>query len=151
MPVKLRIRGALFHCGRCGKKHNGVFGHTCIVRRPRGRNRVRPVAKVTTGTCSRCKKPVSNPLTHVCVGGGDFKRRGAAEKKAVAAKKRADAAAARKAAPKHEYQRCKDEGCARVACVAYREGYADGHRIGFTEGEEAGYQAGHAAGAAESR
>jgi hypothetical protein len=134
MPVKLKIRGALFHCGRCGKKHNSVFGHTCIVRRPGGRNRVRPAATITTGTCARCKQPVSNPLTHLCTGGGDFKRRGAAEKKAVTAKKRADAAAARKAAPKHEYQRCQDDGCARVACVAYR----DGREHGFAEGFAAG-------------
>jgi hypothetical protein len=153
MPVKLRISGALFHCGRCGRKHSNPFGHTCIVRRPGGKNRLQPAARVTTGTCGRCKKPVTNPLTHVCLGGGDFKRRGAAEKKAGAAKKRADAAAARKAAPKHEYQRCKDEGCARVGCVAYREGYeegfGDGQGIGFANGQAAGYQAGYAAGSAE--
>jgi hypothetical protein len=148
MPMKLRISGALFHCGRCGRKHSNPFGHTCIVRRPGGRNRLKPVAKVTTGTCGRCKKPVTNPLTHVCIG-GDFKRRGAAEKKAVAAKKRADAASARKAAPKHEPRRCDDEGCGRVACVAYRDGFEAGHVGGFADGEQIGYAAGYAAGSAE--
>jgi len=127
MPLKIRVKGSLFHCGRCGKRHSNPLGHVCQVTRPAGRMTVRPEVTVSTGTCGRCGKPRGRgPLGHVCTGGGDFARRAAAEKKAVTARKRAAAAAARQARPKHEYARCKDTGCERAACQAYREGVADG-------------------------
>jgi hypothetical protein len=46
---------------------------------------------------------------------------------------------------RHDYRRCRDEGCERYACRIWREAYQDG----YEDGSAAGYAAGHAAGYAE--
>lgn len=67
--------------------------------------------------CGKCGKGYANPLGHTCGGGGDFaKRRGAQAREAAAAKRKA----ARK--KRHDYHRCRDADCQRIACQAYREG-----------------------------
>ena len=85
-------------------------------------------------TCPRCKKPIANPVTHICKTRTSFKRKAAAAKKSRAQDRRRQAASIAKvkraratgpAKAKHDYRTCKDADCARVACVAYRDGLAD--------------------------
>lgn len=55
-------------------------------------------------------------------------------------------------APKHLYESCRDPGCMRLPCKAFKdgkaEGYKDGHSDGWMDGGAAGYSAGYAAGSA---
>lgn len=137
--MKLKLRGALFHCGRCRKRYSNPFGHECIAplgRRP-GKTTFRPS---TSAICPTCHKPYGNPLTHTCTTRTDFKRR--------TAKARKDAAAAkRNARPEHPLpSACRDAHCKRAACAAYRDGREDGYRDGREDGREEGYRAGHSDG-----
>ncbi len=50
----------------------------------------------------------------------DFKRRKAE------ADKRAKAAAPKAQRPQHDYRTCRDPGCRRYGCQAYRDGYDHG-------------------------
>jgi hypothetical protein len=136
--VKLKLRGALFHCGRCRKRHSNPFGHECIAplgRRP-GKTTFRPSA---SATCPACHKPYGNPLTHTCTTRTDFKRR--------TARARKDAAAARrKARPEHPPpSACRDGDCKRTACAAYRQGREDGFQDGYETGYDEGFPDGIAA------
>jgi hypothetical protein len=121
MALRIRVTSPVY-CGKCGKRRG--LAHVCMIRRPDGRTRLK-APKVMLASCPSCGKPYANPLTHVCASRpGDFKRR-----KAAAAKR--DKAAARAARPKlqrpaHDYATCRDEYCRRYACVAYRDGYANG-------------------------
>jgi len=126
----MKLRGALFRCGRCRKSYSNPFGHTCVAPMGRqGKTRFRPSA---SATCPKCHKPYGNPLTHTCTVGTDFRRRTAKAKKDAAAAKRA---AARKARPEHpRFSACRDADCKRAACVAYREGREDGFQDGYDEG-----------------
>ena len=98
--------------------------------------------------CKACGKRYVNPLTHACAPKSDFKQRKAAaerqrkreaaraRRKAAAERRKAAAAARRKKArarpsapssrAQHDYRTCRDGECARHACAAYRDGYADG-------------------------
>ena len=67
-------------------------------------------------TCGRCGKRYANPLTHVCAQRSDFRKR---QRAAAAAKRKA---ARKRRAARHDYHRCRDLDCQRVACEAYREG-----------------------------
>jgi len=49
-------------------------------------------------------------------------------------------------APQHRYQSCRDGDCERAACMAWREGRAEG----YDEGHEDGYREGFADGAASA-
>jgi hypothetical protein len=129
--VKVKIRGALFHCGTCRKDYSNPFGHICVSRmgRAAGRTKLKPSL---SAKCQKCHKPLGNPLTHTCTTRTDFKRR--------TAKARKDAAAAKKKArPEHPRpSACRDEDCKRTGCVAYRDGredgYHDGYDVGFPDG-----------------
>ena len=81
--------------------------------------------------CGKCRKRYSNPLGHVCTVKTDYKRKSAKARKDEAAARRA---AARKARPEHRYTACRDEGCKRTGCLAYREGRRDGYEDGYAEG-----------------
>ena len=136
MPLKFKIKGALFHCGRCRKRYSNPLGHVCVVRNPRGRVRVKPRASASLATCGKCGKSYSNPLGHVCANAGDFKKRAAAGKRREAAEAkrpkkpvkvwRLTKPASGKPRQVHDYRKCRDEGCTRVACEAYREGIERG-------------------------
>jgi hypothetical protein len=142
--VKVKIRGALFHCGRCRKDYSNPFGHICVSRmgRAAGRTTLKPSL---SAKCPKCHKDMGNPLTHTCTTRTDFKRRTAAAKK--------DAAAAKRRANQHSYSGCRDKECRRLPCVAYKEateeayaeGYSNGHEDGHVVGYDAGYPDGVAA------
>jgi hypothetical protein len=51
----------------------------------------------------------------------------------------------------HRYARCRDTGCERLPCVAYKDGYQDGYGDGHEDGYSAGYDAGYAAGYAAGK
>jgi hypothetical protein len=138
VPIRIRATSPVY-CGKCGKPR-GLM-HTCIVRRPNGRTKVK-APRVMLVSCSDCGKPYVNPLTHVCPGRppGDFKRRQRAaerRRKAEDIKRRKAEAAERRQArasqPKHLYQTCNDTDCQRLGCRAYKEGY----RNGFDDGQAA--------------
>jgi hypothetical protein len=137
--VKVKIRGALFHCGRCRTDYSNPFGHICVSRmgRAAGRTTLKPSL---SAKCQRCRKDMGNPLTHVCTVKTDFRRRTAAAKK--------DAAAAKRRAGQHSYSACPDEECRRLPCVAYKEAaeeaYAEGYRNGADDGYAEGYPNGMA-------
>lgn len=124
--MKLKLQGALFHCGRCRKRYSNPFGHTCVAPVGRqGKTRFMPSA---SATCPRCHKPYGNPLTHTCTVRTDFKRRTAKAKKDAAAAKR-------KARPEHPRpSACRDPDCKRTGCAAWREGHEDGFAEGYDEG-----------------
>lgn len=44
----------------------------------------------------------------------------------------------------HDYARCRDAGCDRVACEAFREGREEGYEDGYEDGLEAGFRAAEA-------
>jgi hypothetical protein len=128
----LKLRGALFQCGRCRRRYSNPFGHTCVTRldrkTPTGRTKVAVKLGLSAGTCGKCHRPVGNPITHTCTTRTDFKRRTAQAKKDAAAAKR-------KARPQHPKPSvCRDGDCKRTGCVAYREGREDGFQDGYDEG-----------------
>lgn len=64
MALKLRLSGGMIRCGRCGKRYTNPLTHVCVTsRKQAGRTRAQPKVSLTLGTCPRCSKPVSNPLT----------------------------------------------------------------------------------------
>jgi hypothetical protein len=144
MPLRIRATSPVY-CGKCGKRRGPL--HTCIVRRPSGRAKVK-APRVTLARCPRCGKDYASPLTHVCPSRrGDFKRRKAAaeraarkrkaeqlrqQRKAEAARRRAQGGPSKRT--DHHYSACRDEDCRRLACRAYR----DGVDRGFEAGREAG-------------
>lgn len=128
-----RIKLSLIKCGRCGKPYANPLAHVCVTRigRRLGRTSIRPRL---TRDCPRCKRPVANPVTHICKVKTDFRRKTGAAKKQRAAGRRRQAASVAKvkrarasgpARTRHDYRTCKDAYCARVACVAYRDGIDD--------------------------
>ena len=117
----LRMAASLMKCGQCGKRYSNPLTHVCY--NPRGRGPRLQVKPRITVDCPSCRKPVTNPLTHVCKIRTDFKKRLAEQKKQQRAAKRAKA---RAEAAKHDYHSCRDPGCERRMCLAYREGYDDG-------------------------
>ena len=128
-------------CGRCGKPRTAIR-HDCVVSSGRAAGRratLKP--QVTFGKCATCKKPVGNPLTHVCKPKSDFK---ASKSRAAKKAKAAERAKARKKrqAEQHPFESCRDDQCKRPQCVAYRAGWHEGHFQGFDEGYRAGYTAG---------
>jgi hypothetical protein len=133
--VKLKIKGALFHCGRCRKSYSNPFGHVCITRldrkAPAGKTKLAPKVTATAGKCGTCGKP--RGLLHTCTVKTDFKQRRAAAKKA--------------ARPAHLYEACRDTDCQRPACRAFKEGRdegrEEGHREGYSSGHEDGYAEGY--------
>lgn len=152
--MSARIKVSLIKCGRCGKRYSNPLTHTCVTRIGRRPGKMRIGARVTRD-CPKCKRPVTNPVIHVCKVKTDFRRKTAAAKKSRAQDKRRQAASvakvakARAAGPgkqRHDYRSCRDEHCARVACVAYRDGdgdgYERGHEAGYQRGDKAGYQRG---------
>lgn len=137
--MKVKLRGALFHCGTCRKDFSNPFGHRCVspMGRAAGRTKLKPSL---SASCPKCRKPLGNPLTHTCTTRTDFRRRTAKAKKDTAAAKR-------KTRPEHPRPAaCRDGDCKRTGCVAYREGREDGYRDGFEDGYDGGYSEGYIAG-----
>jgi hypothetical protein len=119
-------------CGRCGKPR-GLF-HECVSN-SRRKMTVRP--QVTFGTCEKCRKTVTNPLTHVCKPRSDFRRRKTAherEQRTAARKKRQQQA--------HDYTSCSDNDCKRALCVAFKRGWKGGDEAGYDRGWQQGYDRG---------
>jgi hypothetical protein len=148
----VKLRGALFQCGRCRNRYSNPFGHTCVTRLDRkgssGKTKVAVKLGLSAGKCGRCHKPVGNPITHQCTTRTDFKQRTAQAKKDAAAAKR-------KARPQHpKPSACGEAECQRAACAAYKEGrergYEEGYEVGYEDGYGAGFAAGYAAGAASA-
>jgi len=128
-------------CARCGHPREGIR-HVCVVSSGRAaRRRATPKLKLDFGKCPDCKKVIGDPLTHVCAPKSDFKKRKRAAAKREKEQARAVAKALRQAS-KHDYQSCKDDGCKRSACVAYKAGYQEGYSHGFSDGFSAGFDAG---------
>ena len=78
-------------CGRCGKPRTGIR-HDCVVSSGRAAGRratLKP--QVTFGKCETSKKPLGNPLTHVCKPKSDFKARKSRAAKQAKERERAKA------------------------------------------------------------
>ncbi len=119
-------------CGRCGKPRG--LAHVCVSN-SRRRQTVKP--QLSFGKCEKCKKPVSNPLTHVCAPKSDFRARKAkhdTEQRAKARKKRQQ--------ERHDYTACADNDCKRPMCVAYKTGWKAGDEAGYDRGWQQGHQTG---------
>jgi hypothetical protein len=139
----VKLRGALFQCGRCRKRYSNPFGHRCVTRldrkTPAGKTKLAVKLGLSAGTCGKCHRPVGNPITHKCTVRTDFRKRAAKAKKDAAAAKR-------KARPQHpRAAQCPDGDCQRAACAAYREGRERGFEDGFEDGFDKGFIAGMAA------
>lgn len=140
--MKLKLQGALFHCGRCRKSYSNPFGHVCITRLDRkardGRTTLAPKVTASLGTCGGCGRPLGNPLTHSCTVKTDYRKR-----------RRAAAKAGKVGKPQHpEPGACRDGDCQRTGCRAYREGREYGYQEGYDLGRMDGYAEGFAAGVA---
>lgn len=130
--MSARIRVSLIRCGRCGKRYSNPLTHVCITRIGRRPGKTRIGARVTRD-CPKCGRPVTNLVTHVCKVRTDFRRKAAAARKSRAQDRRRQAASIARmkraraggSKPKHDYRSCNDQDCARVSCVAYRDGIAD--------------------------
>jgi flagellar biosynthesis/type III secretory pathway protein FliH len=46
----------------------------------------------------------------------------------------------------HLAEQCEDEGCPRLPCRMFKEGYRKGYDRGYADGYAAGYAAGYSAG-----
>lgn len=115
-------------CGRCGKPREG-FRHTCVSNSSR-KATLKPA--ISFGKCGKCKKTISNPLTHVCVIKGGVKRaraKGARQREKERKKRQAE---------QHPFESCRDSKCKRPQCVAYRTGFHEGEAVGFGAGFAAG-------------
>lgn len=125
-------------CSRCGKPRG--LTHVCFSN-SKQKASAKPV--LSFGKCGKCKKPVSNPLTHTCRPKSDFKRRRREHEKA-------EKAAARKKRQQnaHDYQACSDGNCPRTLCVAFKTGYKTGDRDGYDHGFQIGWDRGFPAGQA---
>jgi len=125
-------------CSRCGKPRG--LTHVCFSNSKR-KATAKPV--LSFGKCGKCKKTVSNPLTHTCQPKSDFKKRRAAHEK------QQKAAARKRQASAHDYQACSDGNCPRPLCVAFKTGYRlgdqDGHDRGWQQGYDRGFPDGIAA------
>lgn len=119
-------------CGRCGRRREGIR-HVC---RSNSNRRATVTLKFSFGKCSKCRKDVTNPLTHNCAPKSDFKRRRARHEKQARTARKKD---------RHDYQSCSDKDCQRSLCVAFRTGYQAGEADGFDRGWTAGFPAGQAA------
>ena len=123
-------------CGRCGKPRTGIR-HDCVSSSNR-KTTLKP--SVNFGKCPTCKKTITNPLTHVCVVKGGFKR--AKSKAAKREKERArEKARKKRQAGQHPFESCRDDQCKRPQCVAYRTGWHQGEAAGFESGFDAGLAA----------
>src|SRR6266705_1098408 len=129
VPVKLKFRGGLFHCGRCRKSFSSPLGHVCMVRNPRGKVRLKPRASASLAKCGTCGKEYANPLGHVCSVKTDFKKRKAAGQRREAAEaKRAKAFAARAREVAARQARREKENEARRARRAREDAARRGRR-----------------------
>ena len=131
-------------CGRCGQPREGLR-HVCVSNSKR-RATLKPA--VDLGTCGTCKKPLGNPLTHVCAPRSDFRAR-----KARAAKRERDRerekARKKRQGEKHDYQACRDPDCPRPLCKAFKGGWKLGYDTGHDDGWALGYDTGHKDGIAD--
>jgi hypothetical protein len=133
--LRNRLRLAVT-CGRCGKPRTGIR-HDCV---SSSSHKATLKPSITFGKCPTCKKTITNPLTHVCVVKGGFKR--AKSKAAKQAKGRERAKARKKRqAEQHPFESCRDDQCKRPQCVAYRAGWHEGEAAGFESGFDAGIAA----------
>jgi len=124
-------------CGRCGKPREGLR-HDCISNSSR-RATVKP--SVDFGKCETCKKPVGNPLTHVCKPKSDFKARKARAARQATERERAKARKKRQAEA-HPPESCRDDDCPRPYCKTYKAGFKAGYERGFSDGFSVGFDAG---------
>ena len=123
-------------CGRCGKRREGLR-HVCVSNSKRSAT-LKP--SITFGKCPACKKTITNPITHVCVVKGGFKR--ARSKAAKRDKARArEKARKKRQSEQHPFESCRDDQCKRPQCVAYRAGWHEGETAGFGNGFQAGLAA----------
>ena len=120
-------------CGRCGQPREGIR-HVC---RSNSTRKATVSLKLDFGTCGKCKKRVTNPLTHTCKPKSDFKTR-----KSKAAKAEKAAARKKRQAEKHDYQACSDRDCLKPLCVAFKTGRRTGYQEGFDDGYNAGFASG---------
>lgn len=131
-------------CGRCGQERQ-LVGHVCAVSSGRAARRsATPKLKLDFGKCPKCKKRITNPLTHVCAPKSDFKRR---KRKAEQAK----AKPKKQPRDQHDYQLCRDDTCRRPMCTAFKVGYRRGYQEGFKDGYRLGYEQGYADGFAAGK
>jgi hypothetical protein len=117
MRNRMRITASLVRCGRCGKSY-GPRGHTCVTSATSKRRRTRGTLKPSLSlTCSKCGKPLGNPLTHTCRVRTDWKKRTAG---AARQRKTAQAREKRTAWQKAWIQRQKDAAARRRAAEKAR-------------------------------
>lgn len=172
----MKLKFAIFHCGKCRTSYNNPLGHVCKVRNPRGKVTAKPRLTVAEHACTACGRPMKNTFTHLCSNAGDFQKR---KRKAASAAKRAKvnarvagvraterrranervaavrakhkakgkSSSPRKAAERHDYRACRDRDCRRVACEAWKEALEEGFEDGLEQGYAQGYAAGVSAGA----
>lgn len=156
----LKLAPALGACSRCGKPYGNPLTHVC---RPKTDFRARRAAfgrkasaraRAEARAAERDKQ--RGRITAVRERERERSRAQAARLKAryearlAAARAKArephkspeQPRAARPRRPPHEYQACADNDCQRPVCLAFKEGWRDGHAEGYRQGFEAGFEQG---------
>jgi hypothetical protein len=162
----IKLAPVLGGCTRCGKQYGGRNGnpltHVC---RPRDgdyrrrkaehQRKIRAAARARTKAAERDKqrekisavraRERQRSLAQITRLKASYEKRLAAER-ARAGQQHKAPPRSRPRRPPHEYQSCRDKDCMRPVCVAFKEGYRDGHREGYRQGFERGWAQGYALG-----
>ena len=112
-------------CG-CGQRRG--LNHVCVT----SKKITRPSrAAWAWPNCPDCKRPVKNPLTHICRSRkGDWGRR----KKKHERQRAAAAKAAKTGRTTHDYETCADDECTLPYCRIWKRAAAQGYGQGYEAG-----------------
>lgn len=121
-------RRPLFTCGACGKSHSSLLGHTCKGGGDFGRRRkaaAREAAAAKKKQEAAARRAAENARVAAV-----RRRERAKSRDRVAAARAAERAKRKPSGPRpradrHDWSRCRDTGCERPACQAYRAGRED--------------------------
>jgi hypothetical protein len=150
-PKKKRKRKPLFTCGRCGDGFSSPLGHVCagggdFGRRGRAARAAAARRKRQEAAAARRQAERDRIAAVRKAERERGARRAAAARQAerargdarVARAKAGSRPAARPGRPAHDYRDCRDDACERPACMAWRDGLAEGRETGYEDGFDAG-------------
>lgn len=120
-------RAPLFRCGKCGKGYGNPLGHTCggggdFAKRRGAQAREAAAAKRKAETAERRARERERIAAVRQRERAKARERVAAARKAEREKAKRKRPASRSRPERHDYHRCRDLECQRIACEAYREG-----------------------------
>jgi hypothetical protein len=122
----------VFTCGSCGKGYSNPLGHSCsgggdMAKRRRAAERSAATAKRQADRKAQRARERERIAAVRQAERAKARERVAAARKSERAKAKAKRPGSSRPRPqKHDYRRCRDADCERVACEAWREGFDEG-------------------------